>query len=452
MDESKCLSRLLLPLAASLTLQLNACGASSSTTAPDASQQLPLQTAKPKSGATPPLAGRSGAAGACAPSTTTRPIAPGATISGVSANDLLETCVGSHAIALEWQPWWQAPPAVPDIRPLTLEVTASDVPYALDCPLRIASNAEIHLHDKSGALDVTFIGVIEALGPGQFILHGDFHAPQLTAALAVPAAASGTEPDSFVLTASPASGMWQVNLGMQRHAVFCQLMQTAPLQDDECSAYLSETQASRVVTLSTEVADGLAASDLGADFDAAKQRYLHWKDGSTSTLTLAVRLKGFACVHRASSQDLASMTVSNMAEATYVPRWRVVVPVDIHVETTDQRVNATLPGYVSASDGMAGWRSTTTLRTLEIPMNHPLLSEARLGIDRAGTGLSMLMASLSDSESADAQRGSVGLTVYKTDMGLPDFPPVLETTLDRAKCFGSPAASMSRGASIDEQH
>jgi hypothetical protein len=445
MDASKCLMRLLPPLMAWLTLQLNACGGSSSPTVPDASQQLPVQMARTKPATT-------AAAGACAPSSTSRPIAPGAMISGVTANDLLDASVGSHAIALEWQPWWQAPPPVPDIRPLTLEVTASDAPYSLDCPLRIASNAVIHLHDKSGAFDVTFIGVIEALGPGQYTLHGDFQAPQLAAALAVPAPASGSEPDGFVLTAIPTAGMWQVKLGTRRHEVFCQVMQTPPLQDDECSAYVSETQASRVVTLSTEVADGTAASHLGDEFSAARQRYLHWKDGSTSTLSLTVRPKGFACLHRAPSQDVASMTVSNMATAEYTPSWRVVLPVDIHVETTDQRVNATLPGYVSASDAMEGWRSTAMLRTLQIPMNHPLLAEARLGIDRAASGVSLLMASLADPKAMNGARGNVGVTVYKTDKGLPDFPAVLETTLDRAMCFGTLAASMSRGATLDEQH
>jgi hypothetical protein len=135
----------------------------------------------------------------------------------------------------------------------------------------------------------------------------------------------------------------------------------------------------------------------------------------------------------------------------YVPRWRVVLPVDLHVETTDRRVNATLPSYVSATDAMAGWRTTARLRTLAIPMNHPILAEAMLGMDRAATGLSMLTASLWDSEAVNAARGSVGVTAFKTDKGLPDFPPVLETTLDRAMCFGTPVASMSRAASIDEE-
>jgi hypothetical protein len=62
------------------------------------------------------------------------------------------------------------------------------------------------------------------------------------------------------------------------------------------------------------------------------------------------------------------------------------------------------------------------------------------------------MASLSDPDAVSAARGNVALTVYKTDKGLPSFPAVLETTLDRAKCFGTPVASMSRAASIDEQH
>jgi hypothetical protein len=427
-------ARLIPPLmAASMAMYSLACSADAGGRA-----AAPVQMQIPA--ATPPRSARaSGAEVSCSRSTLGRPVDPSTEVAGVTGAAMLAALTGTHPLELDWRPWWQAPPAVPDVRRLSFDVNASATPYTLDCPLHLAADAVVHMHDDSGAIDATFIAVMEAWGPLDFALHGEFQAPQLAAALELPAAAPDSAPDAFVLAASLSADAWRVALGSRRpYSELCELMVTAPLQDHDCSAYVSDAAPSKLVSLSSELSGAVIASDLLGEFKADQPRYVHWRDGSASALQLSVTPRGFACVGRAASDSAPAA-------------WTAVVPVDIQLASADRRLRATLPGAIAASAAAEGWRGTAALSSLLVPAHHPVLADAMLGFDPKPDSINLLSFSLRDDAAIDQPGlGSIGFAAFKPAVGLPEFPAVLETTPARASCFAAAVGPAPNGARIDE--